>query len=376
MRWESVMPKAADRAAQLKARITQDTQQQPADSPSTDDQATRAHFMGATVLAQLTNGRTVQAIPVEQIAPEIRKELRQPRLLPLPEELRSQGEWNVTHQQLFGELLALGRSLQERQIQPIVVYNGTSDIYPTAHYLIAAGHRRWTAAVLVGLATIDAIVIDPPTPEELVDIQYSENEDRADFSDMERAWALARMKQVLHDAPWQMVEQRFRLSEGRRKQLMRLLTFTPAQQQIVAQMRASETQLRPLHAALREGSLTSEQADRVLHQLITRITQQRQEPDTPNEVVTSVTRPTIDSRIVPQLMARVQRAAAPTQPPVRPKWLDPLEASIAQTRKSLQRLPGRAKDLDNSLAMELQGELDQLLSAITNATEALKQRSS
>src|SRR3712207_8726816 len=45
---------------------------------------------------------------------------------------------------------------------------------------------RWTAAVLSGMATIDAIVIDPPKPEDLVDIQYTENEDRADFSDMER----------------------------------------------------------------------------------------------------------------------------------------------------------------------------------------------
>jgi hypothetical protein len=158
------MPKAADRAAQLKARMNQETQQRSA-APPIDDRAARAHFVGTTVLDQLTNGRTVQAIPVEQIAPELQEGLRQPRLLPLPEELRPNGEWDETNQPLIDELLALGRSLQARQIQPIVVYPGTSTIYTAAQYLIAAGHRRWTAAVLLGMATIDAVVIDPPTPE-------------------------------------------------------------------------------------------------------------------------------------------------------------------------------------------------------------------
>src|SRR6185503_4499632 len=142
-----MMPKAADRAAQLKARMTQETQQRTATAPPPDDRAARAHFVGATVLEQFTNGRTVQAIPVGQIAPELREELRQPRLLPLPEELRPSGGWDETNRPLIDELLALGRSLRERQIQPIVVYPGTSDTYPTAQYLIAAGHRRWTAAV-------------------------------------------------------------------------------------------------------------------------------------------------------------------------------------------------------------------------------------
>ena len=207
-----------------------------------------------------------------------------------------------------------------------------------------------------------------------MDIQYTENEDRADFSDMERAWALARMKQVLSDAPWESVEQRFRLSEGRRKQLMRLMAFTPTQQQIVARVRASETQLRPLHAALREGSLTTDQADRILHQLLARITQQGQLVDVETDGAVSTARPAIDGRTVGQLMSRVQRAAVSAQPPPRPKWLDPLKASLAQARKGLQRFPGRAEELDDALAMELQSELDQLLGAMTSAIEALKQR--
>jgi ParB/RepB/Spo0J family partition protein len=283
----------------------------------------------------------------------------------------SAGVWDEANRQLSDELLALGRSLQERQIQPIVVYPGTSAAYPTAQYLIAAGHRRWTAAVLIEMATIDAIVIDPPTPADLVDIQYTENEDRADFSDMERAWALARMKQVLHDAPWEEVEQRFRLSEGRRKQIMRLMAFSPAQQHIIARIRAPETQLRPLHAALREGSLTSEQADRILHQLITRTAQQRPEPEDATGGAGSAARPTIDSRTVPQLMSRIQRAAASAGQAPRPKWLDPLKALIARARKGLRRLPGRTGELDDALALELQAEMDQLLTAMTSAVEAL-----
>lgn len=366
------MAKAADRAAQLKARMTQETQQRPAVQPATDDRAARAHFMGTSILEEITRGREVQAISVEQIAPELREELRQSRLLPLPEELRPHGEWDKANQPLIDELLALGRSLQERQIQPIVVYSGTSDAYSAARYLIAAGHRRWTAAVLAGMATIDAIVIEPPSPEELIDIQYTENEDRADFSDMERAWALARMKQVLRDAPWETVEQRFRLSEGRRKQLMRLMAFTPTQQLLVARMRAPETQLRPLHAALREGSLTADQADRILHQLLARARQQQPEVD--SEGALGAARPAIDGQTVAQLMSRVQRAAAPAQPTSRPKWLDRLEASIVQARRDLQRFPGRAEELDDALAIELQSELDQLSSAMIGALEALEQR--
>ncbi len=155
---------------------------------------------------------------------------------------------------------------------------------------------------------------------------------------MERAWALARMKQVLRDAAWESVEQRFRLSEGRRKQLMRLMAFTPPQQQIVARIRASETQLRPLHAAIREGSRTTEQADRIPNQLVARTTQQGQAVEADTDGTISTARPAIDGRTLGQLMTRVQRAAAPAQPTPRPKWLDPLKASLAQARKGLQQL--------------------------------------
>ena len=367
---------AEKRAAALKARMAHEQAKAPQIplQPALDDRAARAHFMGASILDEITRGREVQALPVDTIAPELRPTLRQPRLLPLPHELQIDGTWVEAEMGLIEELLELGRSLQERQIQPIVVFPGSSEAYPAARYLIAAGHRRWTAAVLIGMATIDAIMIDPPTPEELVDIQYTENEDRTDFSDMERAWALTRMKQVLQDAPWEAVEQRFRISEARRKQLVRLTAFTPTQQEIVARLRASETQLRPLHSAVRGGSLTTEQADHILQQLVTRTLQQQKAPENDDAGEERTTPSGIDSRMVAQMTARIRRATAMTQAPPRPKWLDSLKGAIVQTRKGLHRFTSRAHELDDTMAMELQGELDQLLMGMTSAIEALKQR--
>jgi hypothetical protein len=61
--------------------------------------------------------------------------MRQPRLLPPPEELLAQGEPAPAYCELVAELLALGQSLHERQIQPIIVYPGVSAVYPAARYL-------------------------------------------------------------------------------------------------------------------------------------------------------------------------------------------------------------------------------------------------
>jgi ParB/RepB/Spo0J family partition protein len=220
---EVAMSNADRRAAALRARRAQQDEAPRPAAAADDAKAARAHFMGASVIETLIQGRAVQALPLNQVAPELRPQLRQPRLLPLPEELRRDGGWNEEERALIDELLALGESMRERQIQPIVVHAGRSERHPGAQYLIVVGHRRWTAAALVGLPTIDAIIVEPPSPEELIAIQFSENEDRAEFCDMERAWALERMRQLLPDASWETIEARFRLSESRRKQLMRLM---------------------------------------------------------------------------------------------------------------------------------------------------------
>jgi hypothetical protein len=201
-------PKAADRIKAMRERAAALTPQ--SSPPAVEDVAAQdaeaavaavsMHFGGA--LDSLVGNRAVQALPVGHIAPDTRPEMRQPRLLPPPDDLIEHGQPLPAYRDLVAELLTLGWSLKERQIQPIVVYHGTSDVYPAARYLLLVGQRRWTAAHLVGLETLDAVVVDPPSPAERVRIQYAENEDREEFSDMERAWALLQMKRAMNEAAW------------------------------------------------------------------------------------------------------------------------------------------------------------------------------
>lgn len=365
------MSTADKRAAALKAKRAQQ-EEQPRTPVAADAAATRAHFVGTSVIESLTEGRAVQSFPVEQVAPELRPHLRQPRLLPLPEELVHDGVWNEDERPLIDELLALGESMRERQIQPIVIHEGQSEHYPQAQYLIVVGHRRWTAARLVGLPTIDAIIIEPPSPQDLVAIQFSENEDRAEFCDMERAWALERMRQLAPDSPWEAIEARFRVSESRRKQLMRLTTFTPEQQRIVARLRASEFQLRPLHTALREGGLDATQADRVFTQIATRAA-----PKAPvaerTEDATPPASPSLDQATVARLVARTQKVAAPALSP-RPRWVTPLQQSMQQTRAGLERAAPRVGDLDDETLDALEQEVGALLTALETMVSTLAAR--
>ncbi|NNJ12757.1 ParB N-terminal domain-containing protein [Chloroflexales bacterium ZM16-3] len=365
------MTNADRRAAALKARRAQQADSPP-EPVATGTEAARAHFVGASVVEALTQGRAVQSLPIDQVAPELQPQLRQPRLLPLPEELRNDGQWDEQERPLIDELLALGESMRERQIQPIVVHAGSSERYPGARYLIVVGHRRWTAAALVGLPTIDAIIIDSPSPETLVAIQFSENEDRAEFCDMERAWALERMRQILPDTPWETIETRFRLSESRRKQLMRLTTFTPQQQRLVARLRASEFQLRPLHTAIREGGLDTAQADRVFAQLVTHATSNRSTVAGAESTAPPATL-VLDQATVSRLVARSQKAEATASIP-HPRWVAPLQQSMQQTRSGLERAAPKVGDLDEATLDALEQEVGALLSALETMVSTLAAR--
>ena len=367
------MSSVADkRAAALKARRTQQVEV-PAPSAATATDAARAHFMGASVMDALTQGRAIQALPVAQVAPELRPPLRQPRLLPLPDELRPDGIWNEAERQLINELLSLGASLRERQIQPIVVHEGTSERYPEAQYLIVVGHRRWTAAVLSGIATIDAVVIEPPSPENRVAIQFSENEDRAEFCDMERAWAIMRMRQLMPDTSWETLETRLRLSESRRKQLLRLTAFTAEQQQVIARLRASEFQLRPLHTAIREGGILPEQADRIVAQLSTRVSSKVPSAAEMDGSPGALDSSALDQSTVTRLVARAQQGAVLGASP-RPRWLAPLQQSMQQARAGLERAAPKVGDLDAATLDALQLEVGALLTALETMVSTLAAR--
>lgn len=336
--------------------------------------AAGAHFGALADIGQ----RTVQRINVALIAPDLRPDRRQPRLLPLPEELLDAGAPVLAYADLVAELRDLGRSLKERQIQPVVVYAGTSDRYPSARYLILIGHRRWTAAHLTGLDALDTVVVDEPTSVERVLIQYAENEAREEFSDMERAWSLLQMKQALGDAPWEAVEERMQLSRARRQQLLRLLAFPPEQQQAIARLRLQETQIRTLHSALRASEISPEQADRVLRRLDSiaaeRSTAAAQGGGDESAAVLPPRRAGIDGPTVARLVARIRKSEERAAHPPAPRWLPPLQHQLTQARAGLERAAPRVRDLDDAALDALQADVGSLLTALETMVATLAAR--
>jgi ParB/RepB/Spo0J family partition protein len=334
----------------------------PQPNAASDVASIQSHFGGP--LGQIAGNRPVLRLAVGRIAPDLRPAMRQTRMLPLPEMLQQQD--TAAYRHLVDELCSLGHSLRERQIQPIVVYPGSSQHYPDAQYLILVGQRRWTAACLVGMEHIEAVVVDPPTPSERVRIQYSENEDREEFSDMERAWSLLQMKQSLDDAPWEEVETRLQMSRTRRHQLIRLLAFTPEQQQQVALLRLQETQIRSLHTAVRSDELSAPQVDTLLERLaeiaserLSRTSQPDQDDDTPP--APPARRSGIDGPTVARLVARARRVAqTPEEKQPTPRWLPPLREQIARTSQRLKQSQERVEHLHEEDSATLQADLYQL----------------
>jgi len=381
--------KTTDRLAEIRARVARRTAEAPEHGDEmmplaqrTDDAlaAASAHFFGT--VEQIIQSWPVQRIPIGHIAPDNRPEMRQARLIPLPEELLAPSQSVPAYQAMIDELRALGQSLRERQIQPIIVYAGTSSIYPAARYLIMVGHRRWTAASLAGLDTLDAVVVEAPTPTERVRIQYAENEAREDFSDMERAWALTQMKEALGDtAPWEAVEEQFRISRTRRHELTRLLAFTPPQQQQIALLRLQETQIRSLHSAVRAGELPPTQVDNVLGRL-SEIAVDRATAPAQNEPGGTVTegafprRNGIDAPTVARLVARARRSAPEGSKEPSPRWLQPLRDQLVHASKGLGRARDRVAMLNDKEADALMADLAQLTEQLAGVNEALRQRKS
>jgi ParB/RepB/Spo0J family partition protein len=320
-----------------------------------------AHFGAIVDVGQ----RAIQRIAVDLIAPDLRPGHRQARLLPPPEDLVIDGKPAPGYADLVAELRELGHSLDERQIQPIVVYPGASPEYPNARHLILVGHRRWTAARLTGIDALDAIVVEEPTPADRVLVQYAENEAREEFSDMERAWSLLQMKQALGDAPWEAVEERMQLSRARRQQLTRLIAFPDEQQQQIARLRLQETQIRTLHSALRAGELTPEQVEGVLRRLDAIAAVRSAAPPLPDSDETLASAPPrrsgIDGPTVARLVARARKAEAEPARAPSPRWLPILRKQVADTARGLARARGRLGKLSPDDLAALRADVDQLL---------------
>ena len=379
-------PKSSQRIEDIRARVARRSaaEMAPAEEAVHTDAAAlaaaNAHFLG--VAEHLAHNQIVERLPVGHIAPDLRPAMRQPRLLPAPDELLIQGEPVPAYRELTAELLALGQSLQAQQIQPIIVYPGSSNVYPSARYLILVGHRRWTAAMLSSIATLDAVVVAPPEPIDRVRIQYIENEAREEFSDMERAWALVQMKQALGEAPWEIVENQFSISRSRRHELTRMLAFSDAQQRQIALLRLQETQIRSLHSAVRAQELSSAQVDAVLFRL-----EQIAAERAAAQAATAAADPTggaasrrirVDGPTIARLVARAQRTGSPLTPvgaTPAPRWIAPLRDQILRTNQAVQRAYKRvetphAPDVEGLIAdlEQLAESVGQLLSNLQGET--------
>lgn len=373
-------PRPSDRLKALQQRAASlAATPPPAPAPAEADVAQAVESAGAHfgALADLDQ-RAIQRLPTESIAPDLRPERRQARLLPLPEDLVIDGAPAPGYADLVAELRDLGRSLCERQIQPIVVYPGASPDRPAARHLILIGHRRWTAARIAGIDAIDAIVVAEPAPADRVLIQYAENEAREEFSDMERAWALLQMKQALDDAPWEAVEARMQISRARRQQLLRMAAFAPEQQQHIARLRLQETQIRTLHSALRAGEISPAQADGVLRRLDTiaaeRSAASSQAADGDADTAPPPRRAGIDAPTVARLVARVRKAGdEPAQPPAA-RWLAPLQQQLRQARAGLERAAPKVGDIGAASLAELQADVGDLLTALKTMASTLAAR--
>ena len=334
------------------------------DTPLATDRKEQAlgHFLGH--VEHLVANRAVEQIPIGYIAPNLRPEMRQPRMLPHPDELVVGGVTPTIYQELVAELRTLGTSMLERQLQPIVVYEGGSELYPAARYLILIGQRRWTAAHLVGMQAIDAVVIDPPSPLDRLRLQYRENEDREDFSDMERAWTLQQLRQVMggDSVPITDVTRLLNIKRSRAYQLLRMLAFTPTQQRTVALLRLQERQILSLTDAIHQGQLTTAQVDQLLQRLaeiaagraLDSVTLANTETTQSSE---SPRRVGIDAPTVARLVAReLTHTLSVAQTPI-PRWYPPLQQSIASTVRSLRRALDRADALGSNEVHALRGEL-------------------
>jgi ParB/RepB/Spo0J family partition protein len=234
--------------------------------------ATARPGSAATIVEQ-ANDQQIVTLPVSSIAPDP----LQVRFLPRPAELQAAADaGDEDAETLLSELLALGQSLAQQQIHPLLVYPivDLDPDYPEAEWRILSGERRWRAAVLAVLPTLQAIQLPRrPSDSDRLVFQYVENEARAALSDLDRAEAALRLKDQLTQevgttVPWAVVERRLNLGESRRIQLMRLYDRLPVEARpLVRLYRWPERTLRPLHSALYEGRLSQEQALNLLHDL-------------------------------------------------------------------------------------------------------------
>ena len=231
-------------------------------------------LIGATA-EEAVQRATEQGFPLLQLSTTvIAPDPQQLRRLPHPAELvrlASGGDQAAAH--VVAGLQELGQSMRDHgQIQPVIVYAHTDPAERTITHRLLNGHRRWSAAVLLGLPTVSAVQVPPPSEVTRLLHQFEENERREGFSDMERAWALIAMKEALQaeaggEVPWEVLEDQLQLSTSRRQDLLRLLRFSAEGQALIVRYGWSEWTLRPLHMAVSKGDILPDDALVLLREL-------------------------------------------------------------------------------------------------------------
>jgi len=138
------------------------------------------------------------------------------------------------------ELQALAASLMADGVQsPISAYYDDDDDM----FTIITGERRWRAAGIAGLDRLPVIVSQRPShPADTLGKQLAENLLRADLTELEKAQALARMRD-LQPQTWVELARRHGLSDRRLFQMLSLLDAP-----------------EPIQAAIQEGRISGRHA--------------------------------------------------------------------------------------------------------------------
>jgi ParB-like chromosome segregation protein Spo0J len=110
----------------------------------------------------------------------------------------------------------------------------------------------------VGLQTIDAMLVEPPSLLDRISLQFAENEKREDFSDIERAWTLQQLREAMGGKSIEVADiaTRLNIKRSRAYQLLRMLVFPPDQQRTIALLRIQERQLLPLIDAYHQEQIS------------------------------------------------------------------------------------------------------------------------
>ena len=314
-------------------------------------------------------GLPIRQLPVEVVAADH----YQLRRIPHPRELLQMevvGDPSATA--LIAGLRDLGQSIRDHgQIQPAIVYADTDAHDPAITHRLLHGQRRWTAAILMEIPTIWVVEVPRPNETERLQRQFDENEQRENFTDMERAWAIMALRDALttergDEASWGEVETRLRLSDSRRRDLLRLLRLSEEGQAVVQRQRWSEWTLRPLHMAISAGEIEADAATAIL----ARLTAAYQE----------VTAPIVAAAIADWLApaaagdaAPLQASAAQARPPRSPASQHDLVARLRKVRQGMERVSDQVeRSLDAATKHAMMQEATALMQSLERLVQTLE----